>query len=438
MTTNTANIPETDPARVNTAASESPLGVNEVRLSARQWLAAMAILVACVLAIPRIWKRIERFETGPDCRIAYDLSKDYWLYQRRLEAIADPASVPVLGDSVIWGEYVRPDGTLSHFLNRETGSSTPKGTQGVPGPIFGATTQRVVPESGQSPARFFNCGVNGLFPLALEGLVEHYGSALRDRKVIVHCNLLWMTSPKADLSTRKKEEFNHSRLVPQFFPQAPPCYQADAGERLGAAIERNVGFLAWVDHVNDVYFGQQSIPRWTLAEDESDPPRPCNAWRNPLAQIELAVPGDPADDPLRGPASPRHKPWTQSDPKDKPSLDSKPRPVRFDWVDLEASLQWRAFRRLIALLERRGYDVLVLLGPFNEHLVAEEQRPTVRGLRDGIAAWLAENRVACVVPETLPSSLYADASHPLTEGYALLAKRIAADAAFRKWLASGK
>ena len=24
-----------------------------------------------------LWERIERFETGPDCRIAYDLSKDY-------------------------------------------------------------------------------------------------------------------------------------------------------------------------------------------------------------------------------------------------------------------------------------------------------------------------------------------------------------------------
>jgi hypothetical protein len=38
------------------------------------------------------------------------------------------------------------------------------------------------------------------------------------------------------------------------------------------------------------------------------------------------------------------------------------------------------------------------------------------------------------VPETLPSALYADASHPLTEGYALLAKRISADPQFRNWL----
>ena len=30
--------------------------------------------------------------------------------------------------------------------------------------------------------------------------------------------------------------------------------------------------------------------------------------------------------------------------------------------------------------------------------------------------------------------LYADASHPLTEGYALLAERIASDVEFKKWL----
>jgi hypothetical protein len=34
----------------------------------------------------------------------------------------------------------------------------------------------------------------------------------------------------------------------------------------------------------------------------------------------------------------------------------------------------------------------------------------------------------------LPSDLYADASHPLTDGYDLLAKRIYADQRFRRWL----
>jgi hypothetical protein len=257
----------------------------------------------------------------------------------------------------------------------------------------------------------------------MEGLVEYYGQTLAQRKIIVHCNMLWITSPKADLSTRKKQDFNHSRLVPQFAPGAPPCYQADATERLSAVVERSVNLFAWVNHVESAYFGQQSIPRWTLEEDSNDPPRHPNAWRNPLAQISLAAPGDPQDDSQRGPQSPRHKPWNAGGAK----------AVRFQWVGLEESLQWKAFRRLIGRLRAQGGDVLVIVGPLNEHMVAAEQRPQFRKLRDGIAKWLSTNRVAYVVPQTLPSQLYADASHPLTEGYALLARQLGLDRAFRAW-----
>lgn len=393
--TTTPDLPKAEPTPAAVPGHEVPFGVNALRLDARQWLLALAILLGCFLGFPRIWKQVERFDTGPDYRIPYSLSKDYWLYQRRLEQIADPTKVPVLGDSVVWGEYVSPSGTLTHFLNREAGQGD----------------------------RFINCGVNALFPLAMEGLVEHYGETLRDRKVVVHCNVLWMSSPRADLSTKKEESFNHSRLVPQFTPRIP-CYAADAAERLSVVIERNVGLFAWVGHVDDAYFDQRSIPNWTLQDDGSDPPHRPDAWCNPLARITLAVPGEPEDDTQRGPASSRHKPWS----------DGGAKPARFDWVGLDASLQWQAFQRVIGLLRGRGNDVLVVLGPFNESMVADPQRPTFRKLRDGIAAWLVENRVAHIIPETLPSNLYADASHPLTDGYALLAKRIWREAAFGKWL----
>ena len=85
-------------------------------------------------------------------------------------------------------------------------------------------------------------------------------------------------------------------------------------------------------------------------------------------------------------------------------------------------------------MTKRGNDVLVVLGPFNEHMLAEENRPAYQKIRDGIAAWLAQNQIPAVVPETLPSDLYADASHPLTDGYELLAKHIYADPHFRSWL----
>ncbi|MGH2362322.1 MAG: hypothetical protein ACRDGM_17500 [bacterium] len=367
--------------------------VNEVRLNARQWATVLGIVLAFVLLTPTLWKKIERFETGPDYRIPYALSKDYWLYERRAAQFA-PTNIVVLGDSVMWGEYVAPDGTLSHFLSREAGQ----------------------------PDRFVNAGVNGLFPLALEGLVNYYGGSLRGRKVLLHCNPLWMSSPKADLQTDKEEQFNHSRLVPQFSPRIR-CYKADASERFGAIVERNVPVVEWANHLQNAYFGQKSILQWTL-EDDGDPPRYPNTYKNPFAQITMRVPSAPKDDPDRGPKSPRHKPWSE---------DGKGT-ARFDWVNLDTSLQWAAFRRLVLLLQSRGNDVLVVVGPFNEHMLAEENRPAYWRLRDGMADWLEQNHVACVAPGPLPSALYADASHPLTDGYQLLARRLYGDATFQQWM----
>jgi hypothetical protein len=377
------------------AGKDVPFGVNEVRLNARQWVVTTAFLALVGFSTPRLWERIERFDTGPDYRIPYQLSKDYWLYARRARQVATHDKVVLLGDSVVWGEYVLPDGTLSHFLNQQAGATD----------------------------RFINAGLNGLFPLAEEGLVTYYSRPLRNQKLIVHCNVLWMTSPKADLSTDKEEQFNHSRLVPQFSPPIP-CYKADANERLSALVEREVDFVSWVGHLQNAYFGQKSILGWTLEDDGRTPPHYPNDYKNPLAQITLQVPSAPTEDPQRGPGSPRHKPWSGNGHGT----------TRFEWVDLNSSLQWRAFQRVLATLHERGNDVLVVLGPFNEHMMAEENRPAFRKIRDGIAAWLDQNQVPHVIPETLPSGLYADASHPLTEGYQLLAKEIYEDKGFQEWL----
>jgi hypothetical protein len=263
-----------------------------------------------------------------------------------------------------------------------------------------------------------------VFPLAMEGLIAHYGGALRHRKVIVHYNMLWMSSPKADLSSQKEEAFNHAALVPQAFGQVP-CYRADAADRLGAVAERSIDFSAWVRHVDIAYFDQLSVPGWTLEEDGGDPPHYPHAWSSPLASIKMVVPGEPANDPQRGPSSRRHRPWNSSGQA----------PTRFEWVGLATSLQWKAFQRSIKLLRDRGCDVMVIVGPFNEYMVAEDQRPEFRHMRDGIRDWLESHGVAHIIPETLPSDLYADASHPLTGGYALLASQIWKDPEFRRWLA---
>ena len=375
------------------AAPSAVYGSNELRLSARQWLIVIAIFVGWMLIVPRAWKHWERFSTGADYRIPYSLSKDYWLYERRIDETTGAQSIPIFGDSVVWGEYVRPDGTLSHFLNKQAGQP-----------------------------RFINAGVNGLFPLAMEGLVEHYAGAIRGRKVIVHWNILWLTSAKADLSTDQQERFNHSRLVPQFFPRIP-AYHADANERLSAELDQHVNYFAWSAHLQNAYYDQRSIPQWTLIDDGNEPPNYPNAWRNPLAPLKTGIPTEPANDPQRGPASPRHKAWNAGGAE----------PTRFEWVDLDSSLQWHAFQRVVQLLRARGNDVMVIVGPFNEHMIALDQRATYRAMQVQVVNWLSANQCKVIAPEVLPSDLYADASHPLTQGYALLARRIHEQPQFSNW-----
>lgn len=385
--------PEAPPGQ--TAARPFVFGSSQLRLSPREWLIVLTIVLAWFVLVPRVWKGREPFPTGPDYRIPYALSKDYWLYQRRLDQLSDHSIVPILGDSVVWGEYVRPDGTLSHFLNRQS----------------------------HGAARFANCGVNGLFPLAMGGLVDHFGSSMHDRKIIVHCNVLWMTSPQADLSAATEQHFNHSGLVPQFFPRIP-SYRGNANARLSNVLSQRVPYFAWSDHLQTAYFDQRSLPQWTLEDSGDDPPTYPNGWRNPLSPIKAGIPTEPATDPQRGPGSSRHKPWNAGGAG----------PTDFDWVKLDSSLQWQAFRRTLLLLRSRGNDVLVIVGPFNRHMIAADQQSDFAAINQQIGRWLHENNFAVVQPPILPSELYADASHPLTEGYSRLASELLANNDFRGWL----
>jgi hypothetical protein len=226
-----------------------------------------------------------------------------------------------------------------------------------------------------------------------------------------------MSSPKADLQDPKPQSINHSRLLPQF--HKIPSYKADANERLSVVVERNVQFMSWVTHLQAAYFNDKSIPAWTLQSDDND--RYPNSYKCPISQITLRVPTAPADDPQRGPKSPRHKPWTQNGGN----------PTSFDWLTTTNSLQWQAFKRTFEKL-RRDNDVVVVLGPFNENIIADDNKPGFRALRDGIIAELKTAQANLIVPKTLPSELYADASHPLTHGYELLARELLADAEFQK------
>lgn len=384
--------------------TDSDHGACPFRLTPRQWLVVLVLTVLFTCGASPLWKRWERFDHGADYRVPYTLSNDYWLYERHLERSTHETSpggrrpILVLGDSVVWGEYVLTDGTLSHFLTRQID----------------------VPQTDTPP--FINAGINGLFPLALEGLVRYHADPMHHQKVLLHCNLLWMSSPKADLSSKKEQTFNHAALVPQFRPRLP-CYRAPREQRLSNLVRRQFEMFAWVRHLQDAYFDQQSVPEWTLAASSDQPDDHPNVYRNPLRQITGIAPGEPALDPQRGPTSERHRDWQSRGM----------RPQAFEWVPPEVSQQWAAFQRLVQLLESRDNDVLVVLGPFNEAMLAESSRAGFEQWQTTVKTWLASEGIPCVIPESLAPNLYGDTSHPLTHGYRELAENLWSNEDFAAW-----
>ena len=371
-----SNAPEAPPR----PGPDLDFASHEVRLSGRQWLVTAAVLLVVFVATPPLWGRYEGLDPDPDCRLPYALGTDYWLFSRLCSRAASQGKTVLIGDSVVWAQYVAKDQTLSHFLNEQAGDN-----------------------------RFANLGLDGSHPAALAGLIEHYAGAVSGRKVILHCNPLWMSSPKHDLSSDEPFRFNHPRLVPQFVPRID-CYRETSAEKLSAVVEREVPFLAWTNHVRMAYFEQSSVPAWTLK----------HPYRCPLKA--LAGPPEAGEKPQHEPIS-----WTAR------GLS----PQDFAWVALDQSFQWRSFRRAVRLLRERDNDVFVLVGPFNEHMLQPASRERYERMKAGIAAWLTEQGVAHSVPAPLASELYADASHPLKEGYALLAARLYEDEAFTQFIGGG-
>jgi hypothetical protein len=349
---------------------EVPFASNEVRLSVRQWLAAAVILAVLYYFVPAVWERIEPFAPGPDYRIPYRLADDYWMYDRYCRAVCKPEKTLVIGDSVVWGHYVGKDQTLSHFLNQLSAAD-----------------------------RFVNLGVDGTHPAAMAGLLDVHGRKIANRDVILHCNLLWMSSTRHDLSIKKEFAFNHARLVPQFRPRIP-CYRESLGGRLRIVIERRLSVFEWVRHLSIAYFDNSDLPRWTMQ----------NPYANPAAAVTLELPS-PDEPPIPKPVA---EPWTAQ------GINR----TNFPWVPLDESFQWSRFKQALDTLRARGNRVFVLVGPLNEHMLTEKSLKTYTQRKAEVAAWLAANHVPHYVPEALPTDTYADASHPLADGYRILAERL--------------
>ncbi|MCH7728910.1 MAG: hypothetical protein IH991_20850 [Planctomycetes bacterium] len=377
------DLPDKEPkAQVDEDAAE--FGSNSVRLSAREWIIATSVVLLVVVFTPVVWKWIEPFEPQKDFRVPSELSEDYWTYERFVASATESDRIVVVGDSVVWGEYVDPQHTLSHYLNR----------------LHGETL-------------FANGGLNATHPLALQGLVENYADGISDTRVILHCNLLWMSSEDRDLQTEKEVPFNHPRLVPQFVPRIPTYWASrdireDMDEGLSIVIDHQIPFRKWVHHLRVAFFDGQDPHSWTLE----------HPYRNPFAAIRLESPR-PKDEPHSNPI-----PWTERGIK----------PQDIPWIALNTSLQWQAFRTTAELLLDRGNRVFVIVGPFNEHMLTDASRERYATMKKQVETWLSDKAIPFHAATLLPSGEYADASHPLKAGYARLAKRVYHRANFQSWL----
>ena len=355
-----------------------PFGSTSIRLTSNDWLVVLLSVALCFLVVPRVWRLAEPFRPANDYRIPHALSDDYWHYERWTNEVTARGRIPIIGDSVIWGEYVSPNETLSERINEQLGVE-----------------------------RFDNAGLSGSHPLALEGLVKQYGAGVRGRRVILHCNLLWMSSADRDLQSEREISFNHARLVPQI-SRTIPSYKPSIEDRLGNAVDHRFAFRRWVQHVRIVHFESLDLPSWSL-----DHP-----YENPVARLRGAVPT-----PNR---TPRHD--------ENAWFDRGIEQQSFEWVGKTSSLQIQAFQNTVESLRLRGCAVYVIVGPFNEHLLAPDGVEGYAQLKQYVAEWLAGQSIPHLIPAVLPSEEYGDASHPLEAGYRRLANEIVADASFQNWL----
>jgi hypothetical protein len=364
------------PTRHRDFLTEVPFSSNSVRLTGKQWLIALGALILICLLTPILWSCLIPHHNERDYRISNAHSQDYWSY-KHLCAFSAKMDNPiiVLGDSVMWGAYVSHKQTVTHFLNERLDSE-----------------------------RFINLGINGSHPMALAGLIEYYGRDIRDLRVLLHYNPLWMSSPRHDLQIEKEFSFNHPRLVPQFRIQIP-CYRANLTEKISAVMSRYIEFLSWIEHLRIVHFDSQDLANWSIEHPYQIP------WSRKPA---------PANETSLHPA----RSWQARGM----------RPQNLDWVTIDSSLQWAAFQRTLDSLKKRGNQLLVLVGPFNEHCLQADSRREYLQLKEQIKQVLEEQDVTYLAPEALDSELYADASHPLANGYMALVQEISQQAVFKSWL----
>jgi len=354
---------------------------NAVVLTLREWLAAVLLSAAAIAVVYYGWGSWERYEPGPDHRETCwaELQSDYWAYMRWCKYARDHYDILLMGDSVIWGQEVPNNETISHYLNEYIGREA-----------------------------VANLGNDGLFMAGLSGIVRHYGDYLGDTNVIIQCSPLWMASPRRDLHGEKKSQYHHPRLIPQLDPRIN--YYHDLNTRLGYLSEHVFRVFPFVRHLMANYYDNTSISGWMMEHPYSDP----------FAAITFR------SSPVMAEKQGRGIDWEAKEMKmaDEPFLDPA------------ESIQFGLFLDAVEGLKKKNTRVFIMIGPYNQHYLVPESRERLFAMVEKIKAVFDERGYQYFDTFTvgLPSDTFGDSCHLLREGHDMLAKKMAADPAFRKWL----
>jgi len=350
-------------------------------LSPRDWLAASVFVAAVLGTVYYGWGAWERYAPGPDHRETCwaELQSDYWAYMRWCKYARDHYDILLLGDSVVWGQEVAHDETISHYINEYLG-------------------RHVVA----------NLGNDGLFMAGIRGMVVHYGDYLSGTNIILQFNPLWLASPKNDLRGEEKSRYHHPRLIPQFDPRI--TYYHDLNTRIGYRVEHIFRVFPFVRHLMANYFDNRSIAGWMMA----------HPYENVLGAITFEAAPVMAEKQGKG-RSWRAKGMEQ---------------VNNPFVSLEESIQFELFLDAVEHLRRSGTHVFIMVGPYNDHYEEPESRRRLFALVYEAMGIFDERRYPYynTFELELPSETFGDDCHLLRKGNDLLARGLVADEGFRKWL----
>lgn len=354
---------------------------NAMILSLKEWIATLALVALINGIIYYGWNSWEKFNPGPDHRETCWAEKqsDYWAYTRWIRYAREHYNVLLLGDSVIWGQEVRNDQTISHYLNEFYGRDI-----------------------------VANLGNDGLFMAGIDGIVKYYGEDLDNANIIVQLSPLWMANLRRDLRPEKKSNYHHPRLIPQFSTRIN--YYHDLNTRIGYFIEHYVRVFPFVRHLMANYYDNESISSWMMDNPYKDP---FTAITFQAAPVMAESQGESLD-------------WETK----KQKVSNEP------FVNSSQSIQWGLYVDALKRFQVKNSRVFVMIGPYNQYMLTPESQLRLFTLIELLKKDLDALGIPYFDTFTigLPSRTFGDTCHLLKDGHIMLAKAMLSDERFRQWL----